>query len=208
MSPATPDRILFLLKTRAPLRAADLADALAITPMGVRQHLAKLAADGLVRHTDQRHSVGRPKRLWHLTERGHARFPDNHAQVTVDLLDGVRRLFGEDGLERLIADRDAEMRTRYRQALEAAKTLAARLRLLAKLRTAEGYMAEARAEADGFVLLENHCPICVAARACQGLCRSELALFRDLLPGCTVERTEHLLAGARRCAYRVTPETE
>jgi predicted ArsR family transcriptional regulator len=206
MSEATADRILFLLKTRAPLGAADLARELSITPMGVRQHLGKLAEDALVGHTDQRRSVGRPRRHWHLTERGHARFPDTHAQATVELIDGVRRLFGDDGLDRLIAGRESDMRARYQQALASTKTLGARLRLLAKLRTAEGYMAEAQAEGRGFVLLENHCPICVAARACQGFCRSELALFRILLPGCTVERTDHILAGARRCAYRVTPD--
>jgi predicted ArsR family transcriptional regulator len=205
MSEATPDRILFLLKTRAPLSAADLARELSITPMGVRQHLAKLAGDALVAHKDQRLSVGRPRRHWHLTERGHARFPDNHAQATVELIDGVRRLFGAEGLDRLIADREAEMRARYQQTLASTKSLGARLRLLARLRTAEGYMAEAHVEGQGFVLLENHCPICVAARACQGLCRSELALFRTLLPGCTIERADHILAGARRCAYRVTP---
>jgi len=41
-------------------------------------------------------------------------------------------------------------------------------------------------------------------KAIQGLCRSELALFRAVLgPGVEVERTEHILAGARRCAYRI-----
>jgi predicted ArsR family transcriptional regulator len=54
------------------------------------------------------------------------------------------------------------------------------------------------------LLIEDHCPICAAATQCQGFCRSELALFQRCLgPGATVERTEHLLAGARRCAYRV-----
>ena len=63
-----------------------------------------------------------------------------------------------------------------------------------------------RAQEDGsYLLLENHCPICAAAEACQGFCRSELLLFRALLAPATVERTEHILDGARRCAYRVTP---
>ena len=68
-------------------------------------------------------------------------------------------------------------------------------------------MAEvAPAPGGGYLLSENHCPICVAAKACQGLCRSELALFRAALgPGVEVERQEHILAGARRCAYRIRP---
>jgi predicted ArsR family transcriptional regulator len=68
-------------------------------------------------------------------------------------------------------------------------------------------MAEARVDEDGSVLLvQNHCPICAAARVCQQLCRSELDVFARVLgPDCTVERTEHQLAGARRCAYRIRP---
>jgi predicted ArsR family transcriptional regulator len=54
------------------------------------------------------------------------------------------------------------------------------------------------------LLVENHCPICVAAKACQGFCRSELALFRETLgEKVSVERDEHIVAGARRCVYRI-----
>jgi hypothetical protein len=68
-------------------------------------------------------------------------------------------------------------------------------------------MAESRAEGDGYVLIENHCPICVAAKACQGFCRVELDTFRDVLgPDVSVERTEHIVAGGRRCVYRITPK--
>lgn len=206
MQATTADRILFLLKTRGPAAAASLASALAMTAMGARQHLAALERQGLVAHRDERRSVGRPKRMWSLTAQGHARFPDGHAQMTVELLDAVRAVFGEPGLDRLIAIREAETLSRYRRSLAGAASPAARLRRLAKLRRAEGYMAECRADAaGGFLLVENHCPVCAAARACQGLCRSELALFRALLPDCAVERVEHVLAGARRCAYRVQP---
>ena len=77
---------------------------------------------------------------------------------------------------------------------------------LAAIRRREGYMAEWRRRDGGFVLIENHCPICAAATACQGLCRDELRLFREVLgPGVRVERSEHVLDGARRCAYRITP---
>ena len=45
-----------------------------------------------------------------------------------------------------------------------------------------------------------------AARACQNFCRSELAVFQRVMgQDCTVERSEHLLAGARRCVYVIKP---
>jgi predicted ArsR family transcriptional regulator len=69
-------------------------------------------------------------------------------------------------------------------------------------------MAEWTPTGDGaYLLIENHCPICAAASACQGFCRSELSIFRDLLAPAKVERIDHILQGARRCAYLVTPNT-
>ena len=54
-------------------------------------------------------------------------------------------------------------------------------------------------------IAENHCLICAAATACQGFCRFELALFARLLAPAQVVRSEHLLAGCRRCCYLVVP---
>jgi predicted ArsR family transcriptional regulator len=69
-------------------------------------------------------------------------------------------------------------------------------------------MAECVAGPNGTLLLrENHCPICVAAKSCQGLCREELSLFQAVLgAGVRVQRTDHVLAGAQRCAYVIAPE--
>ncbi|MBI3329007.1 MAG: transcriptional regulator, partial [Nitrospinae bacterium] len=73
--------------------------------------------------------------------------------------------------------------------------------------TEEGYMAGVHPQGDrSFLLVENHCPICAAAVACTGLCGKELEVFQAVLgKGVIVERTEHIVAGARRCAYRVSP---
>ena len=84
-------------------------------------------------------------------------------------------------------------------------SLPARLKALAAQRSEEGYMAEVEKEGPGsYLLIENHCPVCSAAAACQGLCAMELEVFQEVLgPGVEVARTDHILAGARRCAYRV-----
>ncbi|EDP65609.1 hypothetical protein BAL199_02254 [alpha proteobacterium BAL199] len=207
MADTTSDRILFRLKTRGPQTIADLGAAFGITSEAVRQLLVKSEAESLVSYEDRREGRGRPKRLWRLTETGHARFPDRHADLTVGLLDAVRAEFGTEGLDRLIARRETEQRELYRAAAARARTLEGKVKALAEMRDREGYMAEWRRDDDGtLVLIENHCPICAAAARCQNLCRSELAIFRDVLgEAAEVERTDHVLAGARRCAYRVTP---
>jgi predicted ArsR family transcriptional regulator len=204
MQDRTADRLLYTLKARGPQTAAALAKRLKITPVAVRQLLARLTSDSLVQHEDRREGVGRPKRHWRLTAAGHARFPDNHAGLTAELLESVGAVFGEKGLEQLISHREAATLAAYREALASTKGLAARVARLAKIRSAEGYMAQVVPADDAILLVENHCPICVAATKCQAFCRSELAIFRDVLgPGVTVERLEHLIQGARRCVYRI-----
>lgn len=204
---STGERILFLLKTRGPQTAQQLAQHLQLTSMGVRRHLEAWAAQGLVQAEDRADKVGRPARHWLLTEAGHARFPDRHSDLTVQLIEQVRQLFGQEGLDKLISAREQASEVAYGAALRKARTLAQRVAALAQAREQEGYMAEVQPQSDGSLLLvENHCPICAAATACQGFCRSELALFqRALGEGSRVERAEHLLAGGRRCVYKITP---
>ena len=202
MRPRSATRLLHALKAAGPQSAAVIARRLGVTSPAIRQHLAKLQAEGLVAFEDQAAGVGRPRRRWRLTEKGHGRFPDSHAGLALDLIQSVGRIFGEEGLDKLISAREQASLELYSARLGSGN-LRRRLRRLAAIRSEEGYMAEVSAAPDGsFLLSENHCPICVAARACQGLCRSELALFRAVLgPGVEVERSEHILAGVRRCAY-------
>ena len=201
------DRVLLQLKTRGTATAAVLAKRLDVTPMAIRQHLAALENEGLVTHIEERRAVGRPARVWDLTQRAAERFPDSHADLTVELLAAVKDVFGEEGLERLIHARAGKQRQSYRQQLPGEGTsLAVRVAALSELRREEGYMADWSQEPDGsFLLVENHCPICAAATLCQGFCRDELELFREVIgPDAEVERSEHLLAEARRCAYRIS----
>ena len=205
MSSDNSNKLLYTLKSRGPLGTSTLARALGITEVGVRQHLAKLHAEGLVGFEDQAGEVGRPKRMWRLTAKGHARFPDTHGDLTVSLIEGIRSVFGEAGLNRLIEARQEAGVATYRQALEPHPDLGDRVGVLARLRTVEGYMAEFEMQGDGsFLLIENHCPICAAAKTCQGFCRSELELLRAAFGAdMSVTRQEHLLSEGRRCVYRI-----
>jgi predicted ArsR family transcriptional regulator len=199
------DRILGLIKRRGPLRSADIAAILGTTAEAARQHLVRLEHDGLVESVAEKQGIGRPAHYWHLTAAAHSRFPDTHAELTVHLIDTIRVTLGEAALEKLIGAREEETRRAYSAALSGTATLRARVARLAQIRSREGYMAEWRVNPDGFLLLENHCPICAAAASCQGFCRAELDVFHNVLgPDVTVDRVEHILAGARRCAYRIT----
>jgi predicted ArsR family transcriptional regulator len=204
----TREQILFLLKTRGAQSTQWLAEALEMTLMGARGHLQGLQESGLLDFEERQEGKGRPTRYWQLTEAGHSRFPDRHSDLTVGIIHQVQTLFGQEGLQRLIDAREAQALHTYQARLATCTDLAGRVQALAALRHEEGYMAEVLPQPDGsWLLVENHCPICAAAKQCQQFCRSELQLFQTLLgPKASVVRAEHLLAGARRCAYQITPQ--
>lgn len=204
--PSTPERILFRLKTRGPASTAELGRELGMTAEAARQQVQKLVAEGLIagRQESAAPRAGRPRQNWDLTAAGHARFPDSHAQLTVQLIGSIRQLFGEQGLDKLIGQREQEMRADYQRHCAGIATLPAKLEKLAEIRSAEGYMARVEKQGKDWLLVEDHCPICAAAQSCQGFCRSELQLFQEVVgEQASVTREEHLPAGGRRCVYRI-----
>jgi predicted ArsR family transcriptional regulator len=206
MRQSSANRILILLKTEGPQLASTIGDALGISGEAARQQLAKMADEGLVEPLAvAAQGRGRPKQLWHLTAAGNRQFPDGHAELTASLLATVAEQLGPAALDTVISARENETLQRYRNEIANMEGLPARVDALAAIRTREGYMADSWLEEDGsLTLVENHCPICAAAAVCAGFCRSELETFRAVL-GAGVERSEHILHGARRCAYRITP---
>ncbi|MBP6121680.1 MULTISPECIES: helix-turn-helix transcriptional regulator [Providencia] len=199
------DKVLFCIKTKGPISTAVIAHDLNMTGEAARQHIQKLTSLGLVEGVQcpSQTGAGRPRQNWVLTELGHQRFPDTHAQLALQLIDSVRTIFGDEGLEKLISQREAESRAKY---LARCNNLpfTERLHALADVRSEEGYMAKVEQQEDSWLFIENHCPICAAATACQNFCRSELELFRDVMgEKVTIEREQYLLNGAGRCVYRV-----
>lgn len=197
-------RVVERLKRSGPLTAGELADELGLTTAAVRQHLAGLEDMGLVDAAPRPpNGPGRPATEWRLTERATTLFPDGHGTLAAGVLRTIEDRFGPEAVDAVIAARRDEQIAAYR-AVVGDDPLADRVRTLARLRTEEGYLAEVVEDPGGWTLVEHHCPIAEAATCCGRLCGAELETFRAVLDA-RVERTEHLLAGSGRCAYRITP---
>lgn len=197
--------IINLLKQEGAMDSQQLSDRLGVSAMAVRQHLYALQDEQIVTYKEEARTMGRPAKLWHLTPAADRLFPDGYAELTLSLIDSVKEAFGDDGLERLLDVKTRHQIDNYEKEISSRKSLEKRLETLAKIRTDEGYMAEVESLDDGsFLLIENHCPICTAAKACTGLCARELEVFQTVLgKDVAIERSEHILSGSRRCVYRV-----
>jgi len=200
------DQILHLLKMQGAQTATAIAEQVQVSPMAIRQHLQSLQAERWVTYQEERRPLGRPVKLWELTVQAGDRFPNSHADLMVDLLKSMESVFGDAGLDQLVAERSQRQVQTYQAKVAKTGTWQQRVWAIANQRSQEGYMAEVIELPQGDLLLvENHCPIYAAAKTCQKLCGSELQVFRAVLgTEVSVERVEHILAGDRRCTYRVS----
>lgn len=209
-SSQTRRQIIDRLKRSGAQSAGAMAGDLGLTPMAVRQQLYALEEEGLAQwQPEETSGRGRPNKLWALTDDAQRLFPDAHQDLAVDLITTFQETLGEDAFATLLEVRGRKQISRYRAALADAQSLEARIGKLAALRTEEGYMAvtEPLLDGAGWMLIENHCPVCSAAKACTGICSNELDVFQATIgDDHTVTRTDHILAGARRCAYEVRPK--
>ena len=204
---ATAERILFLLKTRGPLKTADLGPMLNITPEAARQQIQKLVETGMiVGCLIPPVGAGRPSQKWILTDAAQARFPNTHAQLTAQLIVSIKLIYGSEGIDKVVETMELANTREYIAACEQGRNLEEKVRLLVDIRDTAGYMASMEAEGENWLIIENHCPICVEAQQCQGFCRAELQVFQAAIGDAgQVERIEHMITGNRRCVYRVTP---
>lgn len=209
--PALPRAILVHLRRAGASSPDAIAAALGASRSGVAQQLRSLEGAGLVSRIAVRHGVGRPRHLYDVTGEAQGLFPSNYEGLAMGLIEAIVELGGDGLLDDVMAARGRQAGAALREGLEAAlppgAPLADRVRELARLQDGLGYLAEARVDADAIRLVQHNCAVHDIAAANGAACRSELAMFRDLLgPG--VERECRIVDGARCCTYRVDGPAE
>lgn len=205
---STRDSILYLLKTRGPSTIGSLSKELGITPMGVRQHLRQLEAQGYVQVTQKRGGVGRPSHIYSLTEAADERFTRSYYELAEFLIDALRTYAGNEIVDEVFRKRAQQFIKKHKDDF-ADRSLLEKLEMLTKLQDEAGYLASLNHEADKdrYILTEHNCTIAKIAQRYREACKYELESFQELLgDDATIERVECLTTGGVRCQYIVQPE--
>lgn len=204
--PAGRRAVLYALRRRGEASAEQIAEQLDMTVSGARQHLSALIRDGFVESAEI--ATPEPKRgrrplIYAATAAADDLFPKAYGELTNELLGYVE---GADPqlLDDLFAKR-RESRIRNAQVRLAGKRgLGAKVAELTRILDEDGYLATSERVAPGvFLIIEHNCAIWAVAQRYGQACTSELDFIRAVLPDDTVERVQHMVAGARRCAYEV-----
>ena len=195
---------MIALKRRGEASADQLAEALGITPSGVRQHLAALRAAGVIASRQERGRPGRPTDLFHTTDLAEAVFPKAAVDLSVELLDHIEE--EDPQLVSRIFERRRDRRVEQSRAQLAGKNLHEKISLLAGVLDEEGYIADFEKLPGGAYRMTLHsCAIWAVASRYGQACATELEFLREVLPEVEIERVAHKAAGAYACRYEIRP---
>ncbi len=197
--------VLVQLKRAQPLTAKELAARLGVSLNAARHHLKELEAEGLVRYERSHRGVGAPAFAYRLSTAGEGLFPRRYQETLTSLLDQIIEREGRDAAVELLEAHLSRLAVRLKAELEGLSP-EERLAAVARIRSEQGYMAEASAGADGTVLTEHNCAIPAVAERFPEICAAEARFLAEVL-GAEVDRREHILSGCAVCEYHVRFKT-
>jgi len=198
----TRRQIITLLRTEGGLSVGDLSGRIGITEMAIRRHIATLERDALIYPTTIRQPMGRPAKVYQLTEEADEMFPKNYHALTLDILEDLASVDGEEKIQRLFEHRENRLVVKYLD-LMAGKPLEERVAILAELQNSKGYLSKWESKGDGtYEIVEYNCPIAQVSKLYPQTCACETNVFRRVLDA-DVNRTECLAEGGACCVFKI-----
>jgi DeoR family suf operon transcriptional repressor len=204
--PAGRRAVLYAVRRRGEATSEQVAEQLGITVSGARQHLSALARDGLVDANESAETTGKRGRrslVYAATSQADAFFPKAYGELTNELLGYVADT-DATLLDDLFAKRREHRIEGARTRLAKKRTVGAKVAELTRILDEDGYLASWEKVGPGvYRIVEHNCAIWAVAQKYGQACTSELEFIRTVLDGADVDRVQHMIAGARRCAYEV-----
>jgi predicted ArsR family transcriptional regulator len=185
----------------------DLAQAVKINPISVRHHITRLEAEGLVTSDEERHGVGRPRRIYFLTEKGVEHFPARNIRLTSQLIDQLKASLPIETVDKLFRDMAINLSLGYRSNIKLkGLNLEQRLTLIQEWLTNEGFSVQVEQTKNEVIIRETSCPYIHVGRLHKEVCTFDKALISEVLAA-SPERTSCLLDGDSCCTYVVPLES-
>jgi DeoR family suf operon transcriptional repressor len=205
LNTTTRQRVLRTLLVRQHCTINELAEAVDINPISVRHHINKLEADGLVTSEEERHGVGRPRRLYSLTEQGVERFPSRYVRLTLRLLQQLKGTMPDAMVRGLFEQMAQDMASDY-QAEAEGLPMEAKLDLVTALLSQEGFTVEWEKHEQGYTIREISCPYYHIGQSHPEVCSVDQALISTVL-SVPAHKVQCVLNGDALCTY-VVSQTE
>jgi DeoR family suf operon transcriptional repressor len=201
MTGSTRETILRVLREQGDGTVKDLAEAVGISPVSIRHHLANLQAERLITAEEVRHGVGRPYLLYKLTEQALELFPTRYFNLTNRLLSEIKESMPDEQVSQLFSSMALSMAESYAAELESLP-LDQRLDRLVMLLSKEGFDAVLERHDDKVVIRELSCPYYQLGREHPEVCMIDEAFIAKAL-SVPVKRVSCLLDGDTHCTFAI-----
>lgn len=193
-----------LLSNKAGLTVDELSVQLEITRNAVRQHLAALERDDLVRRGETKPSGGRPEQLYLLSPRGAEMFPRRYSWFSELLIENMAADIGHDAVGDKLDQMGRAVARELLKSKASPDDRASRVAAMAEIMKELGYEAEvARAPAEDTITAVN-CVFHNLAAKFPEVCRFDLGLI-GAFTDTTVDHQECMVRGGRMCRFKLTP---
>jgi len=198
---STRGRVAASLRRRRSASAVELAQELQLSPNAIRQHLASLEREGLVRERPVRRGKTKPTNEFSLTGEGERLFPQRYDVLLNAVLREVREL-GGDGVVTQIFERmgrrSAEKAAARVEGVQGEK----RVGVLVDLLREHGVEADYSADGSTYVLREHNCPYAETVKEHPQVCSLIHSVLGELFPKGT-HQTESLATGGDACRFEI-----
>lgn len=184
---------------------SDLAAELEMSYMGVKQHCEKLEVMGYLQTWRvPRNGVGRPEKLYKLTSKCDALFPQPGSNLILNVMEGMQQFFGESSPEKIFFHHFEKLRDEWSATINKGKSLVEKATRLADLRDKSGCFSRCKYDVEfGFRIEEYHNPLQDLFKAYPSLINQEIRMMEQLL-GSKVKRQEvEMTKGGTMVIYQI-----
>lgn len=172
-----------------------------INPISVRHHITSLQADGLVTSDEEHHGVGRPRRVYFLTEAGAEKFPSHYIRLTVRLLEQLKDSMPKAMISELFTKMAQGLADEY-SANPALQNMSIQQRLayMKDMLGREGFNIEWEQTGDQYIIQETSCPYYHVGQDHPEVCSVDQVLISSVL-AVPAAKTHCILNGDSLCTY-------
>jgi predicted ArsR family transcriptional regulator len=202
----TRDQILEILLKRQRCTINELAEIVEINPISVRHHISKLEAQGKVSSEEEKHGVGRPRRVYFLTNTGMEQFPHRYLTLSIRLLEQLKETLPKATVKKLFKEIAADMVNDHTTQVDLSQLdLSERVTLISRLLQNEGFTIEVASNDHGFEIKETSCPYKHVGVEHPEICLVDETIIEKVL-AVDIQKTHCVLNGDPYCAYLAPAE--
>ncbi|MFZ6876464.1 helix-turn-helix transcriptional regulator [Undibacterium sp. Di27W] len=190
-----------LLKNKAGMTADELSMQLAITRNAVRQHLASLENDGLLKKSITRASGGRPEQLYILTDKGNECFTRHYAWFAQLLVESLQQESGAAGVEDRFIAMGTRIGTQLRTQYPELTNRSDKVKKLSEIMDQLGYNANVSNVDKPEKIEASNCVFHTLAFSNPHICKFDIALMSTFTDS-SVDHEECMATGGNICAFK------